>query len=42
MARHTVFALWVHLDQHLFCAHDLDDLSDIRAWLLEETKLFSQ
>jgi hypothetical protein len=38
----TVFALRVHLDEYLLCAHDLDDLSDVGPRLLQQTELFSQ
>lgn len=41
-SRRTIFAFWVHLDEDLLGAHDLDDLTDIGARLLQQAELFSQ
>lgn len=40
--RRTVFALGVDLDQDLLCAHDLDDLTNVGARLLEQAQLLTQ
>jgi hypothetical protein len=40
--RRTVFALWMHLDEHLLGAHDLDHLADIGPRLLQQAELFPQ
>lgn len=37
-----VFALWLHLDEHLFPPHDLDDLTNIAPWLLKKLELLAQ
>ncbi|KAI6764693.1 hypothetical protein HG531_012580 [Fusarium graminearum] len=38
----TIFAFWVHLDENLLGAHNLDDLTNIGSGLLQQTQLFSQ
>ena len=38
----TVFAFGMHLDQDLLCAHDLDDLTNVGAGLLEQAQFFTQ
>jgi hypothetical protein len=40
--RLTVFSFGMYLDEDLFCAHNLDNLSYVRSWLLQKTKLFPQ
>lgn len=39
---HDILAFWIHLDQYLVLPHDLDNLSHIRARLLQELKLLPQ
>lgn len=38
----NVFPLWLGLDEHLRLPHELDDLSDVAARLLEQLELLAQ
>jgi hypothetical protein len=39
---HHVLSLRVHLHEHLLAAHDVDDLADVRARLLQQGELLAK
>jgi len=39
---HNVLSLWVHLHEDLVLAHELDDLTDVGSWLVQQLKLLPQ
>ena len=41
MQGRTVFAFRMDFDEDLLGPHDLDHLTHVRAWLLQEAELFS-